>query len=59
MTTASYFRSQAQKCRTLADATVDDRTAKVLRQMALEFEHKAEFLAIEQGGDEGPAAQRE
>ena len=48
MLTASYFRSQARKCRALADATMDERTAQTLRAMALEYGHKAKFLETQE-----------
>ena len=38
------LRSQATKCRRLANSTSDERTARVLLQMADEYEEKARLL---------------
>lgn len=44
MSTAAYFRSQAQKCRSLSRSTTDQRAALTLRQMADEYEEQARAL---------------
>ncbi len=44
MSTAAYFRSQAQKCRSLSRSTTDERAALTLRQMADEYEEQARAL---------------
>jgi hypothetical protein len=39
--TGKYLREQANRCRELAKRTTDDGVARVLRQMADEYDDKA------------------
>ncbi len=40
--------TKARRCRVLASSTLDERTAKTLREMALEYEQRAQLLAAKQ-----------
>ena len=46
--TAAYLRAQATKCRGLSKSTLDERVAKTLRDMALEYDERAALLEAEQ-----------
>jgi hypothetical protein len=42
-----YLREQAERCRRLAATCADLKSARVLRDMAVEFEARAQALAAE------------
>lgn len=46
------LRAQAAQCRRLAKSTSDERTARILVQMANEYDEKAELLELQR--DEAP-----
>jgi hypothetical protein len=45
-TSPKYFRAQAERCRRLADSTLDVRLSDTLRGMAEEYEAKAKELEV-------------
>jgi hypothetical protein len=47
MPTRDYLLEQAEKCRRLAAATIDEKVARTLRGMASEYEADAAQLAEE------------
>ena len=42
-----YLREQAARCRQLAASSLDDKAARVLRDLALEYEERARLAAPE------------